>query len=420
MAKNNNLTDFLTDVADAIRAKKGTTDKINPQDFASEIASIETSVVKVAAPFNDVNFRDYDGTILYSYSKDEFLALTELPPLPTKKGLICQEWNWTYDEAMEYVAEYGILEVGATYITDDGATRLYMQIDDEDYMTIPLYFRQRASHGVGVDWGDGSPIETFELSNGIINATHTYSQKGDYIIKLQYISGVKYALSPGQSYYTIFGDYRNSGVRRISQYLRKVECGYRLEGLMYTCFQFCGRLESVSIAHQDRLNVGTFLIDSGAFSTTAVRCIVFPRDMSVFKTYIAGDSTNMNLTSYVLPADLPQITTNNAIGDILQLTRFVIPSSQTKIMGQTFRYDYSLSRLIIPKTIQTIGSKAFFECNGLVYIDFTHHEQVPTLENIDAFTGTPAYCEIRVPKALEDEWKQATNWSEYASQIVGV
>lgn len=41
MAKDNNLTDFLADVADAIREKKGTTELINPQDFASEIASIE-------------------------------------------------------------------------------------------------------------------------------------------------------------------------------------------------------------------------------------------------------------------------------------------------------------------------------------------------------------------------------------------
>ena len=41
MAKNNNLTDFLTDVADAIRAKKGTSAPINPQDFSAEIASIE-------------------------------------------------------------------------------------------------------------------------------------------------------------------------------------------------------------------------------------------------------------------------------------------------------------------------------------------------------------------------------------------
>ena len=42
MAKNNNLTDFLTDTANAIRTKKGTTAKINPQDFSSEIASIQT------------------------------------------------------------------------------------------------------------------------------------------------------------------------------------------------------------------------------------------------------------------------------------------------------------------------------------------------------------------------------------------
>ena len=44
MAKNNNLTDFLTDTANAIRTKQGTTEKINPQDFSSEIASIQTGV----------------------------------------------------------------------------------------------------------------------------------------------------------------------------------------------------------------------------------------------------------------------------------------------------------------------------------------------------------------------------------------
>lgn len=41
MAKDNNIQDFLTDVADAIREKKGTTDAINPQDFSSEISSLE-------------------------------------------------------------------------------------------------------------------------------------------------------------------------------------------------------------------------------------------------------------------------------------------------------------------------------------------------------------------------------------------
>lgn len=42
MAKNNNLTDFLTGVADAIRRKRKTTGKINPQNFEEEISMIPT------------------------------------------------------------------------------------------------------------------------------------------------------------------------------------------------------------------------------------------------------------------------------------------------------------------------------------------------------------------------------------------
>ena len=42
MAKNNNLQDFLTDVANAIRTKTQTTEPINAQDFSDKILSIQT------------------------------------------------------------------------------------------------------------------------------------------------------------------------------------------------------------------------------------------------------------------------------------------------------------------------------------------------------------------------------------------
>lgn len=44
MSKANNLTDFLTDIANTIRTKKGISGTIDPQDFSSEISSI--SMVK--------------------------------------------------------------------------------------------------------------------------------------------------------------------------------------------------------------------------------------------------------------------------------------------------------------------------------------------------------------------------------------
>ena len=40
MAKNNNLTDFVTDLAAAIRSKCKTTGKINPQDFSKFVGGM--------------------------------------------------------------------------------------------------------------------------------------------------------------------------------------------------------------------------------------------------------------------------------------------------------------------------------------------------------------------------------------------
>ena len=44
MSKQDNLHDFLTDIADAVREKKGTTDPINAQNLSEEIKSISTSM----------------------------------------------------------------------------------------------------------------------------------------------------------------------------------------------------------------------------------------------------------------------------------------------------------------------------------------------------------------------------------------
>ena len=42
MAKTDNLSDFLTDVANSIRTKTGTTEQINAQDFSDKILSIQS------------------------------------------------------------------------------------------------------------------------------------------------------------------------------------------------------------------------------------------------------------------------------------------------------------------------------------------------------------------------------------------
>jgi len=60
----------------------------------------------------DVNFRDYDGTLLYSYSKSDFLGLAAMPPNPEHEGLMAQGWNWTLADAQSYVNACDKLDIG--------------------------------------------------------------------------------------------------------------------------------------------------------------------------------------------------------------------------------------------------------------------------------------------------------------------
>ena len=317
MAKTDNLTDYLTDIANAIREKKGTTGTINPQDFSIEIASIESGGggVVTSAPISDVNFLDYDGTILHSYTKEQFLALSAMPELPTREGLICQGWNWALSEAKSYVRDYGILNIGTMYITDDGDTRLYIRIATEGRRTVPLYWSQTATNGVSIDWGDGSAIESFR-GTGNKTTTHTYAKCGDYVIRLKVASGCTLGLGSGSSSYSVMGATNTTG---------KV---------------YCNMLQKVEIGK----NVTS--IDTYAF--------------------------------------------NNC---------------------------YSLSSVSIPSSVTSIGNYAFNGCFGIAIYDFTKHTSVPTLSNTNTFT-IPSDCVIKVPSSLLEEWKAATNWSTYASQIV--
>ena len=344
MGKANNLTDFLTDVADAIRAKKGTTGKINPQNFSKEIASIVTGEgggESGGSAAGIVNFRDYDGTILYSYSKDEFLALNELPPLPTQPGLICQEWNWSIEDAKSYVAEYGILEVGATYITGDGKTRLYIEIEADGRIDVPLYFKQTSSNGVAIDWGDGSATETVSGS-GNKSITHTYKNIGKYIITLNVTSGVL-SLGQGSSGYCVLGS--ESGV--YANMLKEVRLGRGVESITDYTFQSCLSLTSITIPNSvTTIGIYTFKACKGLYFVT------IPNGVTIINNYSFYGCSSLNSVS--MPNNITRINTN-AFNSCYSLASIVIPDSVTTIYNDTFSYCYSLTSVTIPDSVTGIG-----------------------------------------------------------------
>lgn len=150
---NETLTNIFSDIADAVRAK-GVTGQMTPLQMPQKIADIPSGGEGGAAEWKDVNFIDYDGTNLYSYTIYD--SLTELPPAPdrTSKGLQFQGWNYTLDQINSATNDSGKCTVGATYTTTDGKTHIKITIQDGYYSNIPLVFSQTVSNGVEVDWGD--------------------------------------------------------------------------------------------------------------------------------------------------------------------------------------------------------------------------------------------------------------------------
>ena len=431
MAKNNNLTDFLTDVANAIRTKKGTTAKINPQDFSNEIASISTGggCTSVVVSKSDVNFYDYDGTLLHSYSKSAFLALSALPDLPTREGLTCQGWNYTLAKAKEYVTSYGVLDIGATYITDDGKTRLYIRIAAEGRMTVPLYFSQTSANGVTIDWGDESATQTLS-GTGNLNTTHTYASIGDYVITLKVNSGTL-GLGSGSSY-CVMGNTGNIG-KVYCNMLHKVEIGSSVTSIGTYAFNGCYSLASVVIP-SSVTSIGTYAFNNcnslvsvvipskvtsigerTFYNCYSLASVVIPNSVTSI-----GERTLYNcysLASVVIPNSVTSIGTY-AFNGCYSLASVVIPSSVTSIGTYAFNGCNSLASVVIPSSVTSIGTYAFNGCYGMAYYDFRASKSVPTLSNANAFNSIPSDCKIVVPDSLYSSWTTATNWSTYASKIV--
>ena len=382
--------------------------------MAALIDSIETGggSANPTATAKAVNFRDYDGTVLYSYTVDEAAALTELPPLPEHSGLICQGWNWALDD----IKTMGrAVEVGAMYTTDDGKTRIYIHL--EDGRTSPM-LGCCPNGTVTVDWGDGTEPDTLtgtSTSTVKWTPTHEYGAAGDYVIKLSISGSVEFAGNSSDNQYSYLLRYSRGadGRNRVYQNaIRKVEIGDSVTSIGGSAFLRCYTLSSITMPGS------VTSIGGSAFSYCyTLSPITIPDSV----TSIGGSAFSYcyTLSSITIPDSVTLIGSNMFQG-CYTLSSITIPDSVTSIDGYTFQSCYTLSSITIPDSVTSIGGSAFQSCYGVRYYDFTRHTAVPTLSNTNAFNNISDDCEIRVPAALADEWKAATNWATYANKIVGV
>ena len=148
--------------------------------YSALVDQISTGATE--APENDVNFYDYDGFRVASYTITEAKALTALPTPPTHEGLTFQEWNWSLADIQGYNRRY--IDIGANYIPTDGATHFKVVIPDDDLDT-KMYINGKAGTLV-IDWGDNTTSSNAFTNEARVTFTHTYASGGRYDIKFTF------------------------------------------------------------------------------------------------------------------------------------------------------------------------------------------------------------------------------------------
>lgn len=381
-----------------------------------------------------VRFLDYDGTVVQSYTAEEFAALEAMPENPDHSGdeipLTAQGWNWSLADAKAYVAKYGALEVGQMYITTDGKTHIKIYIDPDapaNRRVMTLYFSQSVANGVLVDWGDGTEPESFSGTSAA-SYDHTYATTGWYDITLAVANG-NLGLTGGYNRSVVGwipgNEYKCNRIRAV-----RLGSGLKSNAIGTYTFYNCFNLSDITLP-AEMTELGTY-----AFQYCySLPSIVLPVGM----TSIASNAFNncYSLARIALPSGLTSIG-DSALMTCYSLQRVTIPDGVTSIAANAFSRCYCITRLTFPSGVSVIANAVLYDCRGLT--TFVVHEGVTAIANSafsgcisvseyhllpttppslgnSVFSSIPSDCIIYVPAASAEDYKAAANWSALASKI---
>lgn len=330
----------------------------------------------------DVNFYDYDGTLLYAYTTNEFLALNELPTNPAHTGLTAQGWNWSLSDAKTYVTTYKKLNIGQMYTTTSGLSEFDIELTSTTGLEVTLNMNGTKN------WGDGT-TDT--------NQTHTYSSSGKYTITCDGTTMSNSNLTG------LFGQTTGNH----NYYVKKAWI-MNISILNSYAFAFCDSLKNIILSSS--------IVDKGNY--------VFSNCYNLEFIIIPNNITRIDYNDFEFCYVLKTVILPNNISAIYgyafqyccSLQTVIFPTSITGIANYSFQACYALTNITIPnsvRNIRTIAPASYL----LVLYDFSHYTYIPSLSSSSSFGGINLLAKIVVPDNLYNDWIVATNWVNYADYI---
>ncbi len=405
----------------------------NSANLADTIAEIPHRIDRLTA--SDVNFYDYEGTLLYTFTAAEAALLTALPALPTHAGLSAQAWTHTLAQIQSASTVGQKLDVGAVYTTDDGSTRLYLFVAKGTRIpNLQIWVNMLANTSATVDWGDGT---TGTITNTASSTAVVYAEKNDFaevaddtILCVRIIGGSFYI--GRESNYTVFGnpisDVENTPI------LLAAHLGDNCIGIVSSAFCICDTLKTVVISQSVRYifsnafcacySLKAVVIPQSSISEyvfsgcNALSTIIFPP--TLFSLPLYGFRNCNTLRSVILPSSCQTLSGYSFYG-CSTLASVVFPPNMRRIESNSFKNCCALASVVIPPSITDIGSQVFSDCLRLCLVDlsgYTDPTAIPALSSASAFNNTASHLKFKVAnQEMLNAFSAATNWSAFANRF---
>ena len=358
---------ILQGIAEAIQ-EKDNGGQMTVDEMAGRIDNIIVAPIQNPA----LILWDWEGTKLAAYSREDALALTELPAPSTLPAyadvdhelLLFQKWHCSLANIKTWIQNHEgeTRGVGAIYTTTDRQDHNFWNSPRLDTAkTISMQKRGTASIG-GNAFSDCVTLAQINIPEGVTS------------------------IGSGAFYDCVS--------------LAQINIPDSVTSIAEQAFHSCYSLKRINIPDSViALNYNTF------YNCYSLKQINIPDSV----TYIGEQAfyTCLSLKRINIPDSVTSIG-SGAFRSCYSLKRINIPDNVIRINDYTFHNCYSLKQINIPDSVTSIGEQAFYNCKTLCDVLL---ESKPTLANTNAFGNLPSNYRIYVPRENLPWFETATNWS---------